>query len=712
MNADSIHRSTRIRASLVFAALAVSACGTSEVPNPDTLTVAAREACQVRSWIAGSTEMCNGALIYRDYVYDDFGADAGLISPSPTLLNVTNRGGHLGIPLANTPSLLAPSAGDAGYPKGLENTADLVTLTLSIEGQELRVEFELNTMFNADDTLAAIAIDTDNDPATGGGAWTPLKTSSRGWELLQVFDHGDPDSNRISGRIPLPEGETWRVQAALAQRDGTVMNVAFRGVDEQAKAGKIPDQILPGSGNFWEDRQAAALKSGDISEFGHVLDVADLRNRISRAPAPVTQGFHQRVYVSDYTLGEGIARQGIAGRHGDTHLPCEQYFHYLGRYQPYGIYLPQASAQGTVPGVQIVMHGCEANHASQINEPNMQAQFGDGLNRILVSPLGRGPYGFFSDISERDVLDVLDDVQNHYATDPARVFASGYSMGGYGAIRLAALYPDRFAGLVSWVGFTGDITNAPLPGNPLPEILRGLGSASQIPNLANGASIGAAENIIDFIGNLRHVPGAYVYAGADELVQVTTSLALAQRLGQSDSPFQFFLHPVAEHLTFMLLDQWQKEADYTRDLVRVENPTRVTYRTDLAFDFPEYNIAHDRAYWISQIRAQGAGISDVDLTAPGCGGSQWMLEKGQDAGLQPLPWVSTLQRISSSAPVPARAALEGTLANVQSLTLDADATCLRGQAIAYRIQSDAPARISLSDGRALDLLAGENQGTF
>ncbi|MGK4456003.1 hypothetical protein, partial [Klebsiella pneumoniae] len=78
---------------------------------------------------------------------------------------------------------------------------------------------------------AAIAIDTDNDAATGGGAWSPLKIASRGWDVLEVFSQGDAESNRIIGRLPLPTGDTWRVQAAVAQKNGTVMNVAFRGVD-------------------------------------------------------------------------------------------------------------------------------------------------------------------------------------------------------------------------------------------------------------------------------------------------------------------------------------------------------------------------------------------------------------------------------------------------------------------------------------------------
>lgn len=696
---------------VALAMLGLTGCGggTSDALTAGRVTPAGD--CTRSAWVAGTTELCQGALIYRDYVYDDYGADAGAVSPAPTLLNLTTREAQNGSPLATTPGLLSPTAGDQRYPAGLENTADLVTLTLSIDGDELVADFELNTLFHADDALAALAIDSDNNPATGGGAWTPLKTASKGWDVLKVFSAGDPASNHIVGRLPLPAGTTWRVQAAVAQKNGTVMNVAFRGIDEQAGADGLKGQFAPGAGDFWEDRQAAALGAGDISAFGAVVSVADLKAGVTR-PAPAVTGFHQRVYTSAYTLGEGVKLSGVPGRHGDTRLPCEQYFHYLGKYQPYGIYIPAKASSTGAHGLQVIMHGCEANHASQINQANMQKQFGDDLDRILVAPLGRGPYGFYSGISERDVLDVMADAEQTYGTDKQRVFASGYSMGGYGALRMAALYPDRFAGMVNWVGFTGDLANTVLPGNPLPDALYQLGAASSLPQFANGSRIGGAENIIDFLGNLRHVPSANLYSGADELVHVTSSLALAQRFDAAGVPYRFYLHPVAEHLTFMALDSWQKEADASKGLLRVSNPTHVTYRTDLAFDYPEYGIHHDRAYWVSGIRARAAGYSDVYLDAPGCGGSTWTLTSGQDAGATPIPWVGTQRLITGSQPVAAAATLKGSLGNVGSLVLDADATCLAGKSVRYALTSDGPVQLRLSDGRSLTLPAGNSQGSF
>src|SRR5688500_19185137 len=52
---------------------------------------------------------------------------------------------------------------------GDENTADLVALRLRIDGDRLRASFELNTMFQPQDAIAALAVDTDDDASTGGG---------------------------------------------------------------------------------------------------------------------------------------------------------------------------------------------------------------------------------------------------------------------------------------------------------------------------------------------------------------------------------------------------------------------------------------------------------------------------------------------------------------------------------------------------------------
>ncbi|MEA2441613.1 MAG: hypothetical protein QOH76_3037 [Thermoleophilaceae bacterium] len=649
---------------------------------PAAAGAAAAPSClEPHSWVAGSTDLCGGTLVYNDYVDDDYGADTGLRTTSHT-------------------ASLAPTAGDQGYASGEEATADLIRLTLKVEGNKLRVTGLLNALYKPDSTVLAVAIDTDGNRLTGGGPWGTLHVLSTGWEKIAFFSAGDPSANTITGTMPLPPGSKWRVQAVTAiKSSGQVMNVAFRGVNEESgfRGNDAASNVNPGKGSWFEDKQAAALRTGDISSFGYTVTVSDLKRGATQRQ-PVGPGLHERVYRSKYTItpGEGRNEAGVPGRgNGGSSNPAplgfEQTFQYLGNYQPYGIYLPKKAGPH---GMQMVFHGSSSVMSALINQPGMQQRFGEDLNRILVVPEARGQNGFGSDISERDLLDVMADVQATYPIDRNQVFSGGYSQGGYITYRMAMLYPDRFAGAVDWVGFTGDDENG-------------------TPAQGQGYTAGAVGNVIDFVRNLRRVPTFMLYAAADELVHVNTALAMQSAFQASDNVFTFYTHPLAEHLTFAALDDWRKEAADTKGLKLVRNPPRVTYRTATFLDDPAHGIVHDRAYWVSRIRQRKKAYEDVDLTTFACGGSVPKTQTGSGSGSDPLPWTSQYRKQTGLSALPRRNALEGTLTNVASLRIDAKATCLAGKAVAYSIRTDGRATIVFSDGRTLAFSgAGKHTGTL
>src|SRR3954452_4925984 len=635
--------------------------------------------CGGSSWFAGSTNVCDGVVTYRDYVYDDEGADRGDLG--------YNEGTQ------NAFGTLAHPAGDVRYPADDTNAADLVKLELSRTGDTVHVRAELNALRHPDSTILAIAVDTDDNAATGGGPWGSLGVSSRGWEKRYELKTGDPATNTISGSFPLPGSPRWRVQAVTAQAaTQMVMNVAFRGPAEHA-AYKVDytnasDHPPPGQGAWFEDDQAAALSAGDISRFGYSVATADLAPDVTRLQT-VGAGLHERVYTSDYTLGEGMTYEGIddRGTGGAAQGFFAQVFNFLGRYQPYGLYIP---AKPGPYGLQMEWHGSNQGIVGQINQPGMQRDFGDNLNRILVVPEARGQNGFGSDISERDLLDVMDDVEASYPIDKEHVFSGGYSQGGYITYRMAELYPDRFAGAVDWVGFTGNDENG-------------------TPAESGGYTAGAVGNVIDFVGNLRHIPTFMLYAGADELVHANTAVAMDDAFKASDDIFTFYTHPLAEHLTFAALDDWRKEAADTSKLTLVHDHPRVTFRTATFLDDPAHGIVHDHAYWVSKVTQRENAYEDVDLTTFACGGSVPVLESGSGSGSDPVPWRSDFHRQTGTTPLEKRAAIEGAIKNVASLAVDAKRTCLAGQALSYKLTTDGPATVSFSDGRNINLPAA---GTF
>jgi pimeloyl-ACP methyl ester carboxylesterase len=633
-------------------------------PEPSGSSGDLSNSCGGSSWTAGVTNVCGGTVVYRDYVYDDYGANTDAVASNTC-------------PAPNPATL---PTGDQRYPAGEEDTADLRELRVRVDKDRLVVTFTLNALFDAGSTVAALAVDSDDDPRTGGGAWPGLDVSSRGWETVATFRGGDPGvtvdtvGNTITGSLIKPAGTRWRLQAVTAQADGTVMNVAFRGADEV--------------GPWFEDHQAAALAAGDISDFGYTVPVADLTTKTTKVAA-VGPGLHERVYRSAYTLGrgEGMTYEAVLGENGGE--PYGQKFHFVGPFQPYAVYVPDKPGPH---GLQLVLHGQCDPITGLVGKPGMQQQFGEARNRVLVTPLARGLAGWYSGASERDVLDALNDAEVAYGTDPSRVVVSGASMGGYGTLRLATLYPDRFAGFVDWVGYTDCLNGVPYVGD--------------CPAL-----FGANFNPTNYVRNLRWVPGGMLYAGADELVHARSAVALQQAMAATGYPYTWWMHPTAEHVTLAVLDDWRKESLYSAPWKQQANPPRVTYRFNPSLDEPEYGLVHDHAYWVSRLTTAAAGAGEVDLTSQGCGGSLPLTQPTTGEGTDPVPWVSQGAVVIGSTPLLKAKRFTGTLANVASANVDADATCLRNAGISFDITTDGPTSIRFSDGRTLQFAsAGRHIG--
>jgi len=72
---------------------------------------------------------------------------------------------------------------------------------------------------------------------------------------------------------------------------------------------------------------------------------------------------------------------------------------------------------------------------------------------IVACPFARGTMGY-QGIAERDVYDMLDEVERRYPVDPDRVYLTGVSMGGGGALWLALTRPDVWAAVAPVCAFT------------------------------------------------------------------------------------------------------------------------------------------------------------------------------------------------------------------------------------------------------------------
>jgi hypothetical protein len=172
-----------------------------------------------------------------------------------------------------------------------------------------------------------------------------------------------------------------------------------------------------------------------------------------------------------------------------------------------------------------------------------------------------------------------------------------------------------------------------------------------------------------------------------------------------------YQHPAAEHFTFAVLDDWRKEAAYTKDLVRVHDPARVTFRTARELFREDLGLRQDDAYWVRDVDPSGDGYADVDLVTHGCGGTLPVIATQRGGGIDPVPWVSHEGAVTGASSSSAERNLAGSLRGLSSVKIDVEGACLDGGAVTYDLETDGPVTVRFSDGRTIELEeAGHHAG--
>lgn len=211
-----------------------------------------------------------------------------------------------------------------------------------------------------------------------------------------------------------------------------------------------------------------------------------------------------------------------------------------------------------------------------------------------------------------------------------------------------------------------------------------------------------------------------LYAGADELVNITSYLDIQARTEELGYEHILYFHPDAEHLTFAVLDNWQKESNWSAGRTRQTQPAQVTYRTEPFVWNESLGVIHDSAYWVREIRGRETGDGDcvdVDITTSHCGAVPLTTRTTPDpTGTDPVAWTAQEYLVTSATPPPPEPDIAATLANVASLEIDTSdftGACIAGDQIDYAITTDGPTQVSFSDGSTLDFAtAGTYTGTL
>lgn len=548
---------------------------------------------------SGTGRLDAGALLWTDWLYDDHGAvTAPLGDPAQT---------------AGSPSL-----GGYGYPAGPAhgNGADIVRAGVLLRGDATVWRVDWSTLADAAVPLAVWTFDRDGDATTGSAAWpagagvsspgidSALVVSGRRARLLELPSgrvlatlpvHVDLASRSFVVTVPrtvlAPTGAwTVRLGAGLADPAGTGLAAATGALPGQTRLYNLTfrertQEPVPNS--FWDDRfQTARLTRGDATPFAQQVRWADLAAGSSTAEQRPT-GWSTRWYASAVELGPGVRT--------DPTTIADNKANYLGRVQPYSVYVP-AGLTGPAP-LTFLLHSLTQNHNQYAaTTPDFVRLACEQRRSICVSTLGRGGDGFFLDEAQLDFWQVWHEVAKAFPLDPERTVIAGYSMGGIGSNQIGMAHPDLFATIVTLAGAVGNV----------PEL-----------------------------ENLRSVP-LYLAGGvADELVPLPVQRNQANALDALGFRYRWLVYPAEDHVAYELRDGFDDAAAYMGDARRTTRPAHVTLRwspagqgggergtsslgpTRLATtQRPDLGAGTTGAYWLRELAARRGVLSArVDATS-------------------------------------------------------------------------------------------------
>ena len=593
-------------------------------PGPDILYAPAATAPQLTNaapWkadpilVSGATAYRAGEFLYQDFLYDDHGA-AGAPDPADprTAGNVFSK-----------PNGTYTYPTDAKY---ANNAADIVELRVKPLASATAFRLTLNSM--SDPSLIGASIAIGGNPAVSlpfphganvkapadmfltvhPGSPAELVSAASGTALTPAPSVTvDKERRQIDIRIPHsawnPGTSTVRLAAATGLWDkaanayltplptatptqpggsgpatAAFFNVAFRNNEPTPTIGDVFNTAK--SPAWWRDKQqGAALASGDIGGFHADVDFGKLASGANDDSGVPQTGPLDRILASRFETAQG-ADFSVSCTTDDANCTGP----YVGRLQPYAVYVPKQPKPASGYGMTLLLHSLSTNY-NQFTGSRNQSEFGErGPGSIVITPEARGPDGSYGSYAAADVFEVWADVARHYKLDPDWTSIAGYSMGGFGTFKLAEQFPDLFAKAQPTVGAS---TNDPM------------------------------------IDTLRNIPVLMWNGTADELVGPEMYLPTATRLDGLGYRYELDVFAPGEHNSIAINDEFDQAAAFLGTDKVDRNPSHVTFVANPSLDLPKLDyVSSDHAYWLSGIalRDAGAGTGRIDVISHGFGASE------------------------------------------------------------------------------------------
>ncbi len=252
-----------------------------------------------------------------------------------------------------------------------------------------------------------------------------------------------------------------------------------------------------------------------------------------------------------------------------------------GSEQPYALYVPKTYDAARRYPVVVSLHEEESNHVVNLKRVfGITPRYGEtGLQALsqmpalrpvdylVACPFARGTMGY-QGIAEQDVYDVLADVKRRYTVDDDRLYLTGSSMGGGGALWLALTRPDLWAAV------------APVCADVFP------GTADLAPNALN-------------------LPVRLYHGDLDPAVRVESSRQWHRRLLTLQSPVEYIEFPGIRHNAWDLAYKDGSLFDWFAKYRRVSNPDHVRLVT-------RDPVHYGSAYWVRIDALAPGALASVD----------------------------------------------------------------------------------------------------
>ena len=162
-------------------------------------------------------------------------------------------------------------------------------------------------------------------------------------------------------------------------------------------------------------------------------------------------------------LGTSAAQPPDAKTSTQSRIETKTYqFKEAGKEMEYALFVPSTYDKRKKTPLVVALHGLGSN-PQQIMRYRGLTDLAEKYGYVVAAPMGyneRGWYGArtvmkkktgdpanMAELSEKDVMNVLEVVTKAYTIDPDRVYLMGHSMGGGGTFHLAMKYPDVWAAL-------------------------------------------------------------------------------------------------------------------------------------------------------------------------------------------------------------------------------------------------------------------------